>query len=86
MIRVGLRFNHRDARLLRSLAARVQNGELHGQTLSGLQYAADAAETGEPLIIQCASPEEAEAMAARFILIGCHRPAVEELTGDRPAR
>ena len=86
MIRVGLRFNHRDARLLRALADRVTRGELRDQTLSGLRFAADAAETGEPLIIRCTSPDEAESLAARFILLGCHRPAVEELTGERPAK
>ena len=86
MIRVGLRFNHRDAGLLHALAARVHNGELRGQTISGLRFAAEAAETGEPLIIRCESADEAHQMAARFILLGCHRPAVEELTGERPAR
>lgn len=86
MIRVGLRFNHRDAALLHTLADRVRGGELRQQTLTSLKFAAEAAETGEPLIIRCVNADEAHALAARFILLGCHRPAVEELTGERPAR
>jgi hypothetical protein len=63
----------------------VRNGEIHGDvgTYAG---AAVSAETGEPLIVLCERPEEGIAMADMYALIGVTRPAVEELTGHRPAK
>lgn len=84
MIRVGLRFDRSEAGLLRFLAERVRANELPGPA-GGLLYAAEAADTGEPLILQVTDPVEAQQMASRFVALGVKRPAVEELTGQRPA-
>lgn len=86
MIRFGLRFDRRDATHLAGLALRVKAGEMTGERVGGFIHAAEAAETGEPLIIQCMTADEAEQMAARFVALGVRRPAVEELTGQRPAK
>lgn len=84
MIRVGLRFDRSEAGLLRFLASRVQAREAPGP-VGGFLSAAEAAETGEPLILQVTDPAEAQQMASRFVALGVKRPAVEELTGQRPA-
>lgn len=84
MIRVGLRFDRSEAGLLRWLAGRVQASELPGPA-GGFLKAAEAADTGEPLILQVNDPSEAQRMASRFVALGVRRPAVEELTGQRPA-
>lgn len=82
MLKVGLRFRKGDARLLRHLADRVRNGEIPG-TLSTFEQAADAARTGEPLIVVCADPKEAHDMAALYGACGLsRRPAVEALSGQ----
>jgi hypothetical protein len=87
VIRVGLRFDRRDAWLLHSLADRVRAGDLGRQAATTFEYAAQAAETGEPLIVLCEhSAEEAVLMAAGYTQFGVTHPAIEELTGDRPAR
>lgn len=85
-IRVGLRFRRGDARVLRNLADRVRAGELGAQHVATFASAADAAATGEPLIVQCESHLEAVMMADGYARWGVRRPAVEELTGQRPAR
>lgn len=86
MIRVGLRFDRGDAGWLRAVARQIRSGQHRGETVGGLTHAAEAAETGEPLIIQCQSPQEAKQIAARFVRLGCSQPAIEELTGQRPAK
>lgn len=86
MIRIGLRFQRRDAARLRHFAGMIRRGELRGDvaTYAG---AADAAETGEPFIVLCEQPEEATVMADLYVTVtGITRPSVEELTGQRPAK
>lgn len=83
-IRIGLRFDRRDAQALRRLAARVRNGEIVGDHAT-FHSAAIAAERGEPLIVYCDQPVEALLMAKLYVQLGIRRPAVEELTGLRPA-
>lgn len=85
-IRVGLRFRRGDARVLRNIADRVRAGELGEQHVAVFSGAADAAATGEPLIVVCENHLEAVMMADGYARYGVRRPAVEELTGDRPAR
>lgn len=84
-IRVGLRFDRRDAPALRVLAQRVRNGDIQGDVAT-FEAAADAADTGEPLIVVCEQPAEALVMAELYVRLGLTRPAVEELTGLRPSR
>jgi hypothetical protein len=87
VIRVGLRFARRDAPLLYALADRVRAGDLGRQAVATFEHAAQAAETGEPLIVLCEhSADEAVLMAAGYTQYGVTHPAVDELTGDRPAR
>jgi hypothetical protein len=80
MLKVGLRFRKSDARLLRHLADRVRNGEIQG-TLSTFENAAEAARSGEPLIVVCDVLEEAHQMAALYRGCGTSMPAVEALSG-----
>jgi hypothetical protein len=84
-IRVGLRFNRKDAKLLRSYADRIKAGEPLGD-YGTFHSAALAAESGEPLIVYCQTPDDANLMADGYVLWGATRPAIEELTGDRPPR
>lgn len=85
-MRVGLRFRRGDARVLRAIADRIRAGDLGGQNLATFDLAADAAKTGEPLIVECDHHLEAVLMADGYARFGVRRPAVEELTGQRPAR
>ena len=84
-IRVGLRFRRRDVARLLACAERVRHMEIGDQHVGLWDSAADAARTGEPLIVQCGTAEEARAMADAFVAYGITRPAVEELTGQRPS-
>lgn len=84
-VRVGLRFARRDARLLRTLAERARSHELGEQAVATFSSAATAALTGEPLIVYCTTPLEAVVMADGYVRYGVQRPAIEELTGHRPA-
>ncbi len=86
MIRVGLRFHRRDAGVLAALADRVRARELGAQAAATFSSAALAAATGEPLIVLCDHPSEAHVMADGYVRYGVRRPAVEELTGHRPAQ
>jgi hypothetical protein len=81
MIRIGLRFQRRDAALLRRLADRVRAMELGPRDVSTFSLAADAAETGEPLIVHCEDKSEAVAMADGYTMYGVTRPVLDELTG-----
>lgn len=86
MIRVGLRFARKDAIALDALANRIMLAELAKGHLATFRYAADAARTGEPLIVQCNHPSEAQVMADGYARLGITRPAIEDLTGLRPAK
>jgi hypothetical protein len=86
MIRVGLRFARRDAPRLRHFADMVRRGELRGD-LATYASAASSAEAGEPLIVQCQNLAEAITMAGLYVTVtGITHPAIEELTGQRPAK
>lgn len=85
-MRFGLRFDPQDASYLRAVARQIKGGQRRGETVGGLDHAAEAAETGEPLIVHCESAQEVKQMAARFVRLGCSMPAIDELTGDRPAK
>jgi hypothetical protein len=84
-IRVGLRFARADERLLRGLAAAVRRGEIQGDVAT-FEGAADAARTGEPLIVYCNNTSEAHIMRDLYVRIGCQPPALDTLTGIRPPR
>ncbi len=86
MIRIGLRFDIRDTVALYGLAERVRAKELGPAAVATFTGAAEAARTGEPLIVHCVHPSEAHVMADGYVRYGVRRPAVEELTGQRPAR
>lgn len=79
--RLGLRFAHRDTKLLRFLASRVRNGEMGGQAANVFEQAALAAESGEPLVVYYNDPAEVVQMAAAYIRYGVTRPVIEELHG-----
>jgi hypothetical protein len=81
VIRVGLRFNRRDARKLRTLGNQVRSGELDNRHAVLFDNAANAAKTGEPLIVECRDKAEALLMADGFPLYGVMRPVIDELAG-----
>lgn len=81
--RIGLRFRRSQARTLRALAERAERRELGAESVSLFRDAADAAATGEPLIVLCEQPLEAVLIAEGFTRYGVVKPAVEELSGDR---
>ena len=78
--RIGLRFNHADARALRNLAERARHHDLTGSEVSVFHKAALAAESGEPLIIVCRDPIEAVYIAkGHFTRHGIAEPVFEQL-------
>lgn len=81
MIRVGFRFDRRDASLLRGLGARVRSGELSNHHAAVFDNAAAAAETGEPLIVECEDKTEALLLADGYPRFGVSRPTIDELAG-----
>lgn len=78
-VKMGLRFQRKDAHQLRVLAQRVIAGDLRGHALSTFSVAADAAEQGEPLEVECRDPMEAHLMAHGYSLWGIRQPTVEQL-------
>lgn len=79
MIRVGLRFQPRDAALLAHLAERVKALELGHRDVATFANAAKAASTGEPLIVYCDSPGEAAMIADGYTQFGVQRPAIDDI-------
>lgn len=80
MIRVGLRFQHADAQLLRFLAERVKLMELGQRDVATFSSAAQAAETGEPLIVYAESLDEARLMAHGYSQYGVTVPTIDQLS------
>lgn len=78
---IGLRFPRSQARTLRNLAERIHARDLGDEHASLFEAAAEAARTGEPLIVQCSMPIEAVMIADGFTQFGVARPAIEELSG-----
>lgn len=79
-MKVGLRFAAADAKLLRALEARVRAGDLGAQVVAVFRFAAEAAETGEPLIVECDDLDEARILAGGYTQHGVTTPVVHELT------
>lgn len=83
---LGLRFERRDAKLLRQLAARVRGGEFGEASSNVFEQAARAAESGEPLEVYYDEPVEVVQLAASYIPYGVTRPVIEELSGHNARR
>lgn len=81
MIRVGFRFDRHDAPTLRNLGARVRSGEIPNHHAAVFDNAAAAAETGEPLIVECEDRAEALLLADGYPRFGIRRPVIDELAG-----
>lgn len=79
-MRVGLRFNPKDKRRLIALAHEFEGQPGIDSTL--YRAAAEAARTGEPLIVECTMEAEVHQMAALFVHLGVTAPNVEELSGS----
>lgn len=67
---IGVRFKRTDAPQLRALAQRVRLKELPGQHANLFDSAADAAESGQPLLVRCSSPEDGLLIVQGFITYG----------------
>jgi len=78
---VGLRFERNDATLLRALAERGKSEGLHVDKIGLFEKAAADAAVGEPLLVSCATIEEAYILADGFTLYGITRPTIEHLSG-----
>lgn len=78
--RIGLRFRKSQARILRNLVARMKSEGIDREHISLFEAAADAAYTGEPLIVVCHELMEAELMAAAFPKWGVVAPTIEQLS------
>lgn len=79
-ITAALRFDRRDAHVLRAIA---QLGGHGGDDRGAFARAAESAEVGDPLIVRCTSREELEHLADRIQAYGLNRPAIDELTDPR---
>lgn len=77
--KIGLRFRRSAARTLRHYAHRVELGEIPGDKAT-FEQAALAAEKGEPLVVVCTDPAEAQVMAQLYATLGIARPTIEALS------
>lgn len=78
-ITLGLRFRKSQAPILRNLVARMKSEGINRDHISLFESAHAAARTGEPLLVVCHDPMEAELMAAAFPQWGVVAPTVEQL-------
>lgn len=76
---IGLRFDRRDALRLLHIGQRMQAEGLQREDITLFALAAKAANDGEPLVVHCTTPDEAQRMADAFVVHGISRPAVEDL-------
>lgn len=77
-LRFGLRFSRRQAGRLRATAHVARQC---GKDAEVFDRAAESAERGEPLEVLCVSRDEAEQIAAVFVLGGFERPVIDDLNG-----
>lgn len=81
-LQIGLRFRKGQAKVIEAIAQELRStpAAVNATEAIGLfDKAAEAARSGEPLIVKCRRPEEAQQMADDFVLYGLARPAVEDL-------
>lgn len=76
---IGLRFHRRDAGTLLRCAQWMEANGQQREDITLFALAAKAANDDEPLVVHCGTPDEAERMAAGFVLHGVTRPAIEPL-------
>lgn len=76
---IGLRFRQRDAGTLLRCAQWMEANGLQREDITLFALAAKAANDGDPLVVHCGDINEAEQMAAGFVLHGVTRPALEHL-------
>lgn len=81
-MQIGLRFRRGQARVLRAVAQRLASNGIKGEHIELFDKAADAAESGEPLVVYCTSRDEVVMMADGFTQFGLARPVIEELSGQ----
>lgn len=79
-IKVGLRFQR--SQLYSLIVAADSLRGFSPDDVKLMLLAADAARSGEPLIVNCSGIAEAEQIAAVFVRHGLQRPVVEGLSGD----
>mgnify|MGYP001124674553 CR=1 FL=1 len=84
-LRVGFRFERRDAARLQAIADRIERGELAGKGLSRAVFAlaADAARTGEPLVVNCTDLLDAQLIASGYSMWGVTPPTIHEISGHK---
>ena len=82
-IKVGLRFNRHDTKLLQHLTARAQNDDLGKQAASFFATAARACERGEAMELRCDDLEDARIFAALYTQFGVTHPTIEQGSGIR---
>lgn len=79
-LRVGMRFARHDVQLLSALAQRAESRDLKESAIV-FRHAAEAARTGEPLIVECTSVLEAKLMAVGYTRYGVTLPTLHGLSG-----
>jgi hypothetical protein len=78
MTKVALRFDRKEAPMLRAWADAV---EAEGGNPSIFNAAAESAERDDPLELHGFSKQDVEQVAQEFVQIGLDRPAIDELNG-----
>jgi hypothetical protein len=78
--RIGLRFDRSETRALNKLADRARQRDIAGMHAAIFDQAAQAASTGEPLIVVCSNPIEAALIAHGYTRFGIRAPVIEGLT------
>lgn len=80
-ITVAMRFDRSDASKLRALADRAKIRDLLAD-VSTYELAADAAERGTALQFECENADEAQLIAAGFVVNGCTLPTIDAVRTD----
>lgn len=80
VLKVGFRFDRRDASLLQRLARQAEIRERPAEDALAFRLAAEAALTGEPLIVHCADLPHARLVAATYVRVGVRPPSLEQLS------
>jgi hypothetical protein len=80
-VKAGLRFRRSQARVLRALVVRAEHRELPSANVTFFRMAAEAAHTGEPLLVECTNEAELALLASGFAHFGVVPPTIEQVSG-----
>lgn len=78
-IRLGFRFHRGDALRLETLAELARSGQIGDRHVAKFAKAAEAARSGEPLIVYVRDPDEGRQVAAWYATFGVLEPTLDDI-------